>query len=352
VCSLTFSIAEKQLTDCSQSRRRCLDVQHTIRVVALASAAVGFGIAGMIGPASAETIYVTNEKGNTVSVIDGQSLEVVKTIPVGDRPRGFVMSHDFKTLYICASDSDEIEAIDLDTGNVSSLVSTTDPERIDISADGKSLFVSNEDNNLVSVIDIAARRVVDQIAVGVEPEGMGVSPDGKYVVNTSETTNMAHVIDIAQKKIVANVLVDPRPRVAVWKKDGSQFWVSSEIGGTVSVVDATKFTVLKKISFAVAGLNQEAIQGEGIAFTPDEKTAFVALGPANRVAVVDAQTYEVKDYILVGQRVWNITMDSTGTRLYSANGLSNDVTVIDVASLQPIKSIPVGEEPWGAAVRP
>src|SRR5215471_6879419 len=326
-------------------------LRQTFLVLALGGAAL-IGAAGAIRPAAAETIYVTNEKGNTVSVIDGDKLEVTKTIPVGERPRGFVMSKDYKTLYICASDSDEIEAIDLDTGNVTPLVSTPDPERIDISPDGKFLFASNEDDNLVSVIDIGAQRVVDQIPVGVEPEGMAVSPDGKYVVNTSETTNMAHVIDIAQKKIVANVLVDPRPRVALWKKDASQVWVSSEIGWTVSVIDASNFSVLKKISFAVQGLNQEAIQGEGIAFTPDEKTAFVALGPANRVAVIDTQTYEVKDYILVGQRVWNITMDSSGARLYSANGLSNDVTVIDVASMQPIKSIPVGEEPWGAAVRP
>ena len=326
-------------------------MRQTFLVVALGGAAL-IGAAGVTRPAAAETIYVTNEKGNTVSVIDGDKLEVIKTIPVGERPRGFVMSKDYKTLYICASDSDEIEAIDLDTDNVTSLVSTPDPERIDNSPDGKFLFASNENDNLVSVIDIGAQRVVDQIPVGVEPEGMAVSPDGKFVVNTSETTNMAHVIDIAQKKIIANVLVDPRPRVAMWKKDASQVWVSSEIGGTVSVIDASNFSVLKKISFAVQGLNQEAIQGEGIAFTPDEKTAFVALGPANRVAVVDTQTYEVKDYILVGQRVWNITMDSSGARLYSANGLSNDVTVIDVASMQPIKSIPVGEEPWGAAVRP
>ena len=326
-------------------------MRQTFLVVALGGAAL-IGAAGATRPAAAETIYVTNEKGNTVSVIDGDKLEVIKTIPVGERPRGFVMSKDYKTLYICASDSGEVEAIDLDTGNVTPVVSTPDPERIDISPDGKFLFVSNEDDNLVSVIDIDAQRVIDQIPVGVEPEGMAVSPDGKYVVNTSETTNMAHVIDIAQKKIVANVLVDPRPRVAMWKKDASQVWVSSEIGGTVSVIDASNFSVLKKISFAVQGLNQEAIQGEGIAFTPDQKTAFVALGPANRVAVVDTTTYEVKDYILVGQRVWNITMDSSGARLYSANGLSNDVTVIDVASMQPIKSIPVGEEPWGAAVRP
>src|SRR5262249_18325180 len=81
-----------------------LDVQRTLWVLAVTSAAL-VGVAGAMRPASAETIYVTNEKGNTVSVIDGQSLEVVKTIPVGNRPRGFVMSLDYKTLYICASDS-------------------------------------------------------------------------------------------------------------------------------------------------------------------------------------------------------------------------------------------------------
>jgi len=302
--------------------------------------------------AQAETIYVTNEKGNTVSVIDGQSLEVIKTVEVGQRPRGLVMSRDNKTLYICASDSDEIEAIDLDNYTVSSVASTPDPERIDISPDGKQLFVSNENDNLVSIIDIGAHDVADTVPVGVEPEGMGISPDGKLVVNTSETTNMAHVIDLAAHQVVANILVDPRPRVAVWTKDGAQFWVSSEIGGTVSVIDAVSRTVIKKISFAVQGLTAEQIQPEGIAITPDRKLAFVALGPANRVAVVDAQTYEVKDYILVGQRVWGITLNPSATRLYTANGLSNDVTVIDVSTLEAIKSIPVGEEPWGSAVRP
>ncbi|MBX6320494.1 MAG: PQQ-dependent catabolism-associated beta-propeller protein [Rhodospirillaceae bacterium] len=303
-------------------------------------------------PAGAETIYVTNEKSNDVSVIDGQSLTVVKTIPVGERPRGLVLSKDNKTLYICASDSEEIQALDLDTYELTPVVSTPDPERIDISPDGKLLFVSNEDDNLVSIIDIAARSVVDQIPVGVEPEGMAVSPDGKYVVNTSETTNMAHVIDIASHEIVANVLVDSRPRVAMWTSDGAQVWVSSEVGGTVSVIDAGTFEVVKKIGFQIPGIDAQALQPVGIAITRDRKEAFIALGPANHIAVVDAQTYEVKDYILVGQRVWGITFNPDETRLYSANGLSNDLTVIDVKKLQPIKSIPVGEEPWGSAVRP
>jgi YVTN family beta-propeller protein len=36
--------------------------------------------------------------------------------------------------------------------------------------------------------------------------------------------------------------------------------------------------------------------------------------------------------------------------LLTTNGLSNDVSVIDVASLKVIKSIPVGELPWGVAI--
>ena len=34
--------------------------------------------------------------------------------------------------------------------------------------------------------------------------------------------------------------------------------------------------------------------------TSDGKTAFVALGPANRVAVIDAANFEVEKYLLVG----------------------------------------------------
>ncbi|MBI5012010.1 MAG: hypothetical protein HZC06_04285, partial [Methylocystis sp.] len=38
--------------------------------------------------------------------------------------------------------------------------------------------------------------------------------------------------------------------------------------------------------------------------------------------------------------------------LLTANGVSNDVSVIDVASLKVVKSIPVGAFPWGVVVAP
>ena len=38
--------------------------------------------------------------------------------------------------------------------------------------------------------------------------------------------------------------------------------------------------------------------------------------------------------------------------LLTTNGVSNDVSVIDVAALKVIKSIPVGPFPWGVVVAP
>ncbi|HET8761844.1 MAG TPA: hypothetical protein VFM12_00410, partial [Gemmatimonadales bacterium] len=48
-------------------------------------------LAGWSGSAWAETIYVSNEKGNSITIIDGASLEVVKEVPVGQRPRGITL---------------------------------------------------------------------------------------------------------------------------------------------------------------------------------------------------------------------------------------------------------------------
>ena len=40
------------------------------------------------GPAQAYTVYVSNEKDDTISVIDSKSLQVTRTVKVGRRPRG------------------------------------------------------------------------------------------------------------------------------------------------------------------------------------------------------------------------------------------------------------------------
>ena len=48
----------------------------------------------------------------------------------------------------------------------------------------------------------------------------------------------------------------------------------------------------------------------------------------------------------------HMEMSPDGSKLYTANGLTNDVTIIDVATLKAEKSVPVGRLPWGIAIKP
>lgn len=301
---------------------------------------------------NADEIYVTNEKDNSVSVIDGRTLSVVRTLAVGKRPRGITFSRDFAKFFVCASDSNSVQVYDATTGTMlHDLPSGADPEQFALSHDGQRLYIANEDNAVTTVVDVGTRQVVGQIDVGIEPEGMAVSPDDKIAVTTSETTNMVHLIDTATFDVIANVLVDQRPRYAQFTPDGAKLWVSSEIGGTVTIIDVAKREIEKKITFAIPGVARDSIQPVGIRMTRDAKTAFIALGPANRVAVVDVETATPKSYVLVGQRVWHLELSPKEDFLFTTNGVSNDVTVVDTASLRAIKSIKVGRYPWGVAIR-
>ena len=64
----------------------------TSSLACLALAVHAFGL-GMATRALAFTAYVSNEKGNSISIIDTNKLQVTKTVPVGHRPREIVLQN-------------------------------------------------------------------------------------------------------------------------------------------------------------------------------------------------------------------------------------------------------------------
>src|SRR5260370_9337761 len=82
----------------------------------IAALAIGLCCAAEI--VAADTIYVSNEQDNTITIVDGKTLEPVETIPVGQRPRGIVLSKRANSLYISARDSDHIDGLDVDSNKI------------------------------------------------------------------------------------------------------------------------------------------------------------------------------------------------------------------------------------------
>ncbi|HEU0100349.1 MAG TPA: PQQ-dependent catabolism-associated beta-propeller protein [Allosphingosinicella sp.] len=298
------------------------------------------------------SVFVSNEQSSVIHVIDAHTLAERASIAVGKRPRGMAMSPDGKILYVAVSDDDRIAAVDAATGKVGFyLPSGPDPETLAVSPDGRTLYVANEDDSLLTFIDSGSRRIVREVAVGGEPEGTAVSPDGRTVVQTSESASMAHVVETATARVADNILVDTRPRFVAFTPDGRQFWISSEVRGTVTIFDTATRAKLGQVDF------QEALKGErpadqsiqpvAIAFTRDGGRAFVALGRAKLVAEVDPRTLAVRRTFGVGWRAWNLALSPDEARLYTANGLSGDMSVVDLAANRIVATVKLGGKPWG-----
>ena len=80
------------------------------RPTMIAAAAALIALAS--SPALALQIYVSNEKDNTVTVIDGNTLQPLGTIKTARRPRGIIASPDGKEVYVAAGDGDIMDVID------------------------------------------------------------------------------------------------------------------------------------------------------------------------------------------------------------------------------------------------
>ena len=349
-------------------------------------------------------LFVSSEKDHAITVLDGKSYEVIKQIRTAARPRHLAFSPDRSRLYAACGEGNAIDIIDVAALElVDRIGPIDDPEAFDFSPDGETMYISLEDDaqlgilNLrtyfegreekpeLTVAEVSATDDDDDdddeeeedeedeeegedddeegedddgetipgmgtVDVGKEPEGILVNKDGSLVFVTSEVANMVHVIDTATAEIRANIVAGNRPRRFAVPAGGNNLWVTNELSGSVSLIDLGTMKVTGAVEFKPKGFRPEDVTPVGITTTGDGKTAFVALGRANHVAVVDIGSLTVEDYILVGSRAWNTTLNRDESLLFVANGLSDDISVIDVAERRVIKSVPVGRVPYAVLI--
>ena len=111
---------------------------HRILLAAVSAAALLLFAA----PSFAATIFVANEKDNTITVLNADTLETIKTIKVSRRPRGIVVSPDGKELFVAAGDGDIMDVVDTKTLEVTrQLESGPDPELMAIDPKGEIIYI-------------------------------------------------------------------------------------------------------------------------------------------------------------------------------------------------------------------
>jgi YVTN family beta-propeller protein len=131
------------------------------------------------------------------------------------------------------------------------------------------------------------------IPVGRGDEGFDVSPDGRELWTANSQDGTVSVIDIAAKKVVAtiNAKVFSANRLK-FTLDGKSVLISSLNGADLVVLDAATRTEAKRIKIGHGAA--------GILVQPDGSRAFIACTPDNYVAILDLKTLEITGHIDAG----------------------------------------------------
>lgn len=171
----------------------------------------------VVASGSGRALYVAQATANRVAVFDPASGQVIKEIPVADRPVGLAISPDNTTLYVTsATPKGMVQVIDLSSFEVTDSIAVGHtPVAAVASSDGMTLHVCNRFDNSIGIIDLASKEQVATIAVPREPVAAALTADGRFLfvanhlpsgpANTDYTACAVSVIDTDARELVKNI---------------------------------------------------------------------------------------------------------------------------------------------------
>ncbi len=247
--------------------------------------------------------------------------------------------------YITNLNDNTVSVIDTASNTVTATVPVGNfPNGVAVTPDGAHVYVGNQGDGTVSVIDTATNTVTATVTVGVVPFSVAVTPDGAHVYVGNFSSDTVSVIATASNTVTATVAVGRFPSGVAVTPDGAHVYVTNTLDGTVSVIDTATNAVTATVR---VGLNPE-----GVAVTPDGARVYVGNFSGSTVSVIATASNTVTATVPVGVNPAGIAVTPDGARVYVANQNDKSVTVIGTASNTVTATVPVGTLPVGVAVTP
>ncbi len=305
-------------------------------------------------------VYVANEEGGSVSVIDLQDSLKNKSIDISDSGKMF-MAHnvqvapDGKSVWVTAVPMDsnginQLVVIDQGTGTIKNRIplgKDLHVAHVVLDNESKNIFVTAKDPSQVIQVNALTYEVVRKFELGAghSPHGLRYS-NGKLYVANMDAKSMS-VINITDGKITDIPLGGVVVQTAI-TQDGK--FVLASLYDTKEVIRYNlQSGEIKRI--ALPANAQGPIQ---LYATPDSKKLYVAdqgelmdRPASNKVFVIDISTAKVTNTITVGNKAHGVVASKDGKNIYVTNSLDNTVSVIDAATQKVTSTVTVGKGPNG-----
>ncbi|HSY83033.1 MAG TPA: hypothetical protein VK807_14780 [Gemmatimonadaceae bacterium] len=255
----------------------------------------------VIASSDGTTAYISNYGGgayNTLTVVDLAAKKVLPAIDLGALRGPHGLAFVGGRVWFTAEAAKAVGRYDPATRKIDWIMGTGQnrTHMISVSPDLNQIVTSNVSSASVSIMERIGSGTWAETVVGVgrESEGLDVSPDGKeiWVANAGDGT--VSIIDATSKKVIATLAVNVQGANRLkFTPDGRLAFVSSLNKPDVLVLDRVTRKEVKRITVGDGAA--------GILMQPDGARAYVACSPDGYVAVIDLHSLAVVGRIAAGQ---------------------------------------------------
>ena len=243
--------------------------------------------------------YGARTPGNTISVIDLVAQRELRRVELGAlrRPHGITFAD--ARVWFTAEQNRLIARYDPGANQVDWIlgIGQNGTHMLVFAKDRSRMFTSNIGSDSITLLERSpdsADWSAMQVSVGKGPEGGDISPDGREYWAANSGDGSISIIDVAAKKVVQTLDVRTgRSNRLRFTLDGKLVLVSDLANNALVVLDATSRKEIKRLNLGR--------QPEGILIVPDGSRAYVAVAGENAVAVLDFMSLEVTSRIPTGK---------------------------------------------------
>ena len=288
-------------------------MSHLGRFVALATVAAAAAATPAVALDAADPyVFVPNRGSADVAVIDSRTDRLIARIPVGNVPHQVAVSDVTGKLVASNTADDTISIVDLATLATSTLRLDHEPEHMALAPDGRLLAIGNLAGGTVSFVSLEQEREIARIKGLFDPHNLTFSPDGSLLYVANLGADHVSVIDVASAAIIDEIRVAEPSALAGSEGPGAEFQ------GIINVTS-----------------------------TPDGRLGFAAHGEANRLAVIDLRTRELRKSLALGELPWRAYSTADGRYMLVPNNGDRTLSVIATASLEVVATLPGAEDVTG-----
>ncbi len=183
--------------------------------------------------------FLVSELADTLTVFDIVSARVVKTYRTGRRPYPADVTPDGVLAFVPNRNDSSVTVIDL--LNEKTLATThvcPRPEGGALTRDGVSYIVACGGSDELVFLNTASFEVTDRVhdGVGSRPFSVAVTRDGRFGLVNNAGGETVSVLDVAAHRIIGELRTGTQPIVIRMHPDGRRAFVSNEVSGTLTVI--------------------------------------------------------------------------------------------------------------------